>query len=78
MSWALRPEVRICASFSSALLVLAGLGSASAADLKLLTAGAYKAVALDLIPEFEKQTGHKVTVENDTAGALVQAHPDGE
>ena len=27
-------------------------------------------VALALIPEFEKRTGHKVTVENDTAGNL--------
>ncbi len=50
--------------------LLAGLGSAAAADVKLLTAGAYKPVALALIPEFEKRTGHKVTVENDTAGNL--------
>jgi len=49
---------------------LAGLGSAAAADVKLLTAGAYKPVALALIPEFEKRTGHKVTIENDTAGNL--------
>lgn len=52
------------------LVFLAGLGSAAAADVKLLTAGAYKPVALALIPEFEKRTGHKVTVENDTAGNL--------
>ena len=52
------------------LTLLAGLGSAAAADVKLLTAGAYKPVALALIPEFEKRTGHKVTVENDTAGNL--------
>ena len=25
-----------------------------------------------MLPDFEKQTGHKVTVENDTAGALTQ------
>ena len=50
------------------LLVLAAIAPASAADLKLLTAGAFKSVALEIIPEFEKRTGHKVTVENDTAG----------
>ena len=52
------------------LCLLTGLGSATAADLKLLTAGAYKPVALELVPEFEKRTGHKVTVENDTAGNI--------
>src|SRR5258708_12336130 len=50
------------------LFILAGILPASAADLKLLTAGAFKSVALELVPEFEKKTGHKVTVENDTAG----------
>ena len=51
------------------LLLLAGPGAASADTLKVLTAGAFKPVILDLIPDFEKQTGHKVTVINDTAGA---------
>lgn len=60
------------------LFALAGLGSAAAADLKLLTAGAYKPVALELVPEFEKRTGHKVTVENDTAGGLARRVADGE
>jgi molybdate transport system substrate-binding protein len=54
------------------LLLLAGPGAASADTLKVLTAGAFKPVMLDLIPDFEKQTGHKVTVINDTAGALSQ------
>jgi molybdate transport system substrate-binding protein len=52
------------------LCLFAGLGSATAADLKLLTAGAFKPAALELVPEFEKRTGHKVTIENDTAGNL--------
>jgi molybdate transport system substrate-binding protein len=50
--------------------LLAGAAAAAAADLKLLTAGAYKPVALELAAEFEKRTGHKVTIENDTAGNL--------
>lgn len=62
------------------LVLLAVLlpGAVSAADIKLLTAGAYKPVALDLIPEFEKRTGHKVTVENATAGQLQKRVADGE
>ena len=54
------------------LLLFAGLGTTSAETLKVLTAGAFKPVVLDLIPDFEKQTGHKVMVINDTAGALNQ------
>lgn len=52
--------------------------SASAADIKVLTAGAFKPVVTALVPEFEKQTGHKVTVENDTAGALTKRIAGGE
>jgi molybdate transport system substrate-binding protein len=59
-------------------LCLAGLIPASAADLKLLTAGAFKPVALELVPEFEKKTGHKVTIENDTAGGLAKRLAAGE
>ena len=52
------------------LCILGGIGTAAAADLKLLTAGAFKPAVLELVPEFEKRTGHKVTIENDTAGNL--------
>ena len=62
----------------AALFVLSGVGSAAAADLKLLTAGAFKSVAQELVPEFEKKTGHKVTIENDTAGALARRVAAGE
>ncbi|HSI02238.1 MAG TPA: substrate-binding domain-containing protein [Reyranella sp.] len=61
-----------------ALLVLAGVGTASAETLTVLTAGAYKPVLLDVLTDFEKQTGHKVTVLNDTAGALSQRVRTGE
>ncbi len=64
-------------TFLVLLSLLAGIGSAAAADLKLLTAGAYKPVALELAAEFEKKTGHKVTVENDTAGGLARRVSDG-
>src|SRR5882672_4836136 len=61
-----------------ALFALAAIAPASAADLKLLTAGAFKSVALELVPEFEKKTGHKITVENDTAGGLARRIAGGE
>jgi molybdate transport system substrate-binding protein len=61
------------------VLVAAGApGGAVAADIKVLTAGAFKQVVLALVPEFEKQTGHKVTVENDTVGALTKRIEGGE
>ena len=65
-------------AFLIALLAVAGMGSASAADLKLLTAGAFKSVAQELVADFEKKTGHKVTIENDTAGAVARRVRDGE
>jgi molybdate transport system substrate-binding protein len=64
--------------FLTILLAVVAVSPAMAADLKLLTAGAYKSVALDLVSEFEKRTGHKVTVENDTAGALARRVGAGE
>ena len=50
----------------------------SAADIKVLTAGAFKPVVTEVVAAFEKQSGHKVTVENDTAGALVKRISGGE
>ena len=51
---------------------------AAAAELKVLTAGAMKEVVLSVVPEFEKATGHKVTVMNATVGALVKRIESGE
>lgn len=65
-----------------ALLVLgllAGLAlPASAQNLKVLTAGAFKQVVLAFVPAFEARTGVKVEVENDTAGALLKRVQAGE
>jgi molybdate transport system substrate-binding protein len=60
---------------------LAGLllaGAAGAADLKVLTAGAYKPVVVALAPVFEQRTGHKLVIDNDTAGALTRRIAGGE
>ncbi len=52
--------------------------TAVAAEIRVLTAGAFKQVVLALVPDFEKQSGHKVTVDNDTAGALKKRLEGGE
>ena len=51
---------------------------ASAAEVKVLTAGAFKQVVLAVVPEFEKATGHKVVVDNDTVGGLTKRIEGGE
>lgn len=62
------------------MAMLAGMlmsGGASAAELKVLTTGAMKPVVLALVPQFESQ-GHKLIVENDTAGGLSKRIEGGE
>jgi molybdate transport system substrate-binding protein len=63
-----------------ALLALAGsmAASALAADIKVLTAGAFKPVVVALAPEFERKSGHRLVVDNDTAGALARRIGGGE
>ena len=58
--------------------LVAGAPAASAVNLRLLTTGAFKPVALEIVPLFEKMSGHKVTIENDTAGGLNQRISRGE
>jgi molybdate transport system substrate-binding protein len=61
------------------VLIAAGAPrGAAAAEIKVLTAGAFKQVLVALVPEFEKQTGHKVIVENETVGALTKRIDGGE
>lgn len=65
------------ALIAGALAVVA-TQSAVAAEIKVLTAGAFKQVLLALVPAYEKQTGNKVTVENDTVGAVVKRIKGGD
>jgi molybdate transport system substrate-binding protein len=51
---------------------------AAAADIKVLTAGAFKQALLAMLPAFEKESGHKVALDNDTVGALVKRIDGGE
>jgi molybdate transport system substrate-binding protein len=58
----------------SALLPQAG----SAAGIKVLTAGAMKSVVLALQGGFESASGHRLVVDNDTAGGLLKRIEAGE
>jgi molybdate transport system substrate-binding protein len=65
------------------LLMVLALGvstssAAGAAEIRLLTAGAMKSVVQAMLPEFEKATGHKVSLDNDTAGGLGRRIGGGE
>jgi molybdate transport system substrate-binding protein len=60
------------------VLAFGGHSPASAVEIKVLTAGAFKQVVLALVPDFEKQTGNKVIVDNDTAGGLKKRIESGE
>jgi molybdate transport system substrate-binding protein len=71
--------VKFAAAAMAALAVsVASVGQAGAVELKLLTTGAFKPVVLALVPEFEKQSGHKVAVDNGTAGELKTRIDGGE
>jgi molybdate transport system substrate-binding protein len=60
------------------LAILIFAAPAFAAEIKVLSAGAFKPVVVALVPEFEKQTGHRVIVDNDTAGGLARRIAGGE
>ncbi len=60
------------------VVAMGAVRDASAVEIKVLTGGAFKQVLLALVPEFEKQTGHKVIIENETVGALTKRIEGGE
>src|SRR6516162_5904182 len=61
------------------VLMAAGAPRAAAgAEIKVLTAGAFKQVLLALVPDFERATGHKVTVQNDTVSSTALRIEGGE
>ena len=74
MSRILRLFVVILRLFVVASILFAGplLGRANAAELKVLSAGAMRAVLQQLAPAFEKSSGHKLSIEYATAGGVEQ------
>jgi molybdate transport system substrate-binding protein len=71
--------MRLFATLVGIILSTAVLAPAAhAADIKVLTAGAFKPVLLSQVAGFEQQTGHKLSVQNDTAGELLKRVRSGE
>ena len=62
-------------NFVIAAATVAGLAAtttASAAELKVMHGGAFTQVITGILPDFEKQSGHKVTLERETVGELTK------
>ena len=60
----------------AAALGIAGvllLGTADAAEIKVMLSGGFSTAYRELVPEFERATGHKVTT---SAGASMGGAPD--
>ncbi|POR55443.1 molybdate ABC transporter substrate-binding protein [Bosea psychrotolerans] len=57
---------------------LCAWGPAGAAEVKVLTAGAFKPIVQAVAADFEKQSGHKLVIDNDTAGGLLRRITGGE
>jgi molybdate transport system substrate-binding protein len=62
--------IRLAAAGIAATILSSQAGVANAAEVKVLSAVAVKAVLDDLVSGFERATGHKVTIAYATAGVL--------
>jgi len=61
----------IAAAISGVFFIANGSSVASAAEIRFFCPIAMKGVMPDLVPQFERSSGHKVTIEYGTVGALV-------
>jgi molybdate transport system substrate-binding protein len=65
--------------FALMAIPLSVVAAAAQADtLKVLTTGAFKQVVVAAAPGFEQRTGHRLDIQNDTAGALAKRVAAGE
>jgi molybdate transport system substrate-binding protein len=65
-------------AFGSLLLVATAASGALAAELKVLGPVSLRAVLPELLPQFEKSSGHKVTLGYATLGAITERTSKGE
>jgi molybdate transport system substrate-binding protein len=68
----------IAAAISAMTIVEMPAGNASAGVIKVLYVGSLRSSFAELIPSFEKSSGHKVTAEAGAAGAMVDRIQKGE
>ena len=69
---------RLLQSIALAAAALSLASGAFAVEIKVLSAGAIKPVIVAALPAFQQRTGHKVTIDNDTAGGLLKRVRAGE
>ena len=66
------------ANFGFMSLLVAGAGAANAAEVKLLSAAILRPALTELAGEFERMTGHKLTISYGEAGAVRNRIQGGE
>lgn len=68
----------VTASFTLVLALLGGSGAADAADIRLLSAAAMQSVFKEIAGEFERTSGHRLTIAYGTIGGITQRILGGE
>ena len=70
----------LCIVAGATFVVAGALGAvpSQATDLKVLTAGAFKSTVVALAPDYEKASGNRLVIDNDTVGGLVKRVEGGE
>src|SRR5207249_3602094 len=63
---------------ATAAVWIATTAAAGAVEIKVMHGGAFTQVIAAIVPDFEKATGHKVTLARDTVGALTKRIDGGE
>ncbi len=72
------PSLVAAANFGMLFLLVVGTGTANAADVKLLSAEVMRHALSELTDEFERSSGHKLTISYDSAGAVRNRIQGGE
>ncbi len=72
-----RPPATLSRLLAAGALALAG-AHAAAAELRVITTGAFKPVLVALAPAFEGDTGRRLVLANDTAGGAARRVAAGE
>lgn len=70
--------MRLLRSLLLGMALAAGFARADAAEIRVLTTGAYKPVLDAIAPPFESRSGNKVTIVSDTAGGVAARIGRGE
>jgi molybdate transport system substrate-binding protein len=73
----MRPSL-VASAGTASLLVMLLLGSATAAEIKVMYPPPMRTVLSELIPQFERTTGHKVAVTYESSWLLVERIQKGE